>query len=107
MTYTDFETDTRLNPLDLVERMAALNEWSFERSAEDEITISLEGRWTDCHVSFQWMDEVEALCDAICILRRGKTVFTGTVAQAKARCGCADFEDAYLMLSEDEREENA
>ena len=61
MTYTDFENDAHLNPLDLVERMAALNEWSFERSAEDEITISLEGRWTDCHVSFQWMDEVEAL----------------------------------------------
>ncbi len=56
MTYTDFEADSRLNPLDLVERMAALNEWSFERSAEDEITISLEGRWTDCHVSFQWME---------------------------------------------------
>ncbi|TCK28921.1 hypothetical protein EV667_2936 [Ancylobacter aquaticus] len=62
MTYiSDFETDSSLNPLDLVERMAALNEWAFERSAEDEITISLEGRWTDCHVSFQWMDEVEAL----------------------------------------------
>ncbi len=58
MTYTDFEAETRANPLDQVERMAALNEWSFERSAEDEITISLEGRWTDCHVSFQWMDEV-------------------------------------------------
>lgn len=61
MTYTDFEAETRANPLDQVERMAALNEWSFERSAEDEITISLEGRWTDCHVSFQWMDEVESL----------------------------------------------
>lgn len=34
MTYTDFEAETRANPLDQVERMAALNEWSFERSAE-------------------------------------------------------------------------
>ena len=50
-----------------------------------------------------FMDEVEALCDAICILRRGKTVFTGTVEEAKVRCGCTDFEDAYLMLSEDEK----
>ncbi|MFK8250576.1 type III secretion system chaperone family protein [Ancylobacter terrae] len=61
MTYTDFEAEARANPLDLVERMASLNEWSFERSGEDEITLSLEGRGSDCHVSFQWMDEVEAL----------------------------------------------
>ncbi|HSI40603.1 MAG TPA: YbjN domain-containing protein [Xanthobacteraceae bacterium] len=61
MAYTDIDTDTPANPLDLVERMAALNEWSFERSADDEITLSLEGRWTNCHVSFQWMDEIEAL----------------------------------------------
>ena len=50
-----------------------------------------------------FMDEVEALCDEICILKRGVPVFRGTVEEAKARCGCARFEDAYLMLS-DERE---
>ena len=50
-----------------------------------------------------FMDEVEALCDGICILKRGVPVFRGTVEEAKARCGCARFEDAYLMLS-DERE---
>ena len=49
-----------------------------------------------------FMDEVEALCDEICILRRGRPVFRGTVAQAKARCGCARFEDAYLRLSGEE-----
>lgn len=49
-----------------------------------------------------FMDEVEALCDEICILKKGAAVFYGTVEQAKARCGCERFEDAYLRLSDEE-----
>lgn len=48
-----------------------------------------------------FMDEVEALCDEVCILRKGTPVFRGTVAEAKARCGCARLEDAYLQLTEE------
>ena len=46
-----------------------------------------------------FMDEVEALCDEICILQKGQAVFYGTVAQAKEKSGCENFEDAYLKLS--------
>ena len=49
-----------------------------------------------------FMDEVEALCDEICILKKGASVFCGTVAQAKRQCGCERFEDAYLQLSDEE-----
>ena len=49
-----------------------------------------------------FMDEVEALCDEICILKKGTPVFRGTVEQAKAQCGCEHFEDAYLQLSDEE-----
>ncbi len=48
------------------------------------------------------MDEVEALCDEICILKKGTPVFCGTVAEAKQLCGCERFEDAYLQLSDEE-----
>lgn len=48
-----------------------------------------------------FMDEVEALCDEVCILRKGTPVFRGTVAEAKVRCGCARLEDAYLQLTEE------
>ena len=48
------------------------------------------------------MDEVELLCDEICILKQGKAVFYGTVEQAKEVSGCKKFEDAYLMLSGEE-----
>lgn len=49
-----------------------------------------------------FMDEVEALCDEICILKKGTPVFRGTVEQAKQQCGCEHFEDAYLQLSDEE-----
>ena len=52
-----------------------------------------------------FMDEVEALCDEICILKKGKIVFQGTIQQAKLQCNCGKFEDAYLMLSGEEETE--
>ena len=51
-----------------------------------------------------FMDEVEALCDEIFILQKGRAVFYGTVAQAKEKSGCENFEDAYLKLSGEEME---
>ncbi|MGN0633237.1 MAG: ABC transporter ATP-binding protein [Oscillospiraceae bacterium] len=52
-----------------------------------------------------FMDEVETLCDEICIISQGKAVFQGTVEQAKQASGCEKFEDAYLVLSGEEAEE--
>ena len=60
---------------------------------EDGLTIFLTSHF---------MDEVEALCDEICVLRKGMAVFYGTVEQAKAQSGCEKFEDAYLQLSGEE-----
>ncbi|MDQ0504915.1 type III secretion system chaperone family protein [Xanthobacter agilis] len=61
MSLIDIEAEAPANPVDLVEQLAAVHDWAFERSDDDEITLSLACRWTDCHVSFQWMDELEAL----------------------------------------------
>jgi hypothetical protein len=51
----------RLNPLDVVERIASINDWNFERVGDDEITILIGGRWSDYQVSFTWMTDIEAL----------------------------------------------
>jgi hypothetical protein len=51
----------RSNPVDVVEHMAGLKDWSFDRAGDDEITISIEGRWTSYHAAFTWLDEIEAL----------------------------------------------
>ncbi|MGE0340648.1 MAG: YbjN domain-containing protein [Xanthobacteraceae bacterium] len=61
MSLAEFDRGPGGNPVDLVERLAAVNDWSFERTNESEITLSIKGRHTDYNVSFQWMDELEAL----------------------------------------------
>ena len=49
------------NPVDIIERLAALNDWSFDRAEEDEISISVAGGWTDYSVAFTWLQDMEAL----------------------------------------------
>ncbi|KPL54354.1 MULTISPECIES: YbjN domain-containing protein [Hyphomicrobiales] len=61
MSLIEYEIEQHANPVDVIEHVAALEDWSFERSGDDEITISVSGRWADYHVSFSWMEDVEAL----------------------------------------------
>lgn len=48
------------------------------------------------------MDEVEGLCDQICILKKGKSVFYGTVSEAVDSSPYDDLEDAYLWYTDEE-----
>ena len=66
------------------------------------ILEELKAQGLTIFLTSHFMDEVEALCDEICILKKGNAVFRGTVKEAKDRCGCERFEDAYLMLSEED-----
>ncbi|WP_394803003.1 ABC transporter ATP-binding protein [Brotomerdimonas butyrica] len=63
---------------------------------------SLKEQGLTIFLTSHFMDEVEALCDEICILKKGAPVFRGTVEQAKKQCSCERFEDAYLQLSDEE-----
>lgn len=67
-----------------------------------KILSDLKGKGLTIFLTSHFMDEVEALCDEICILKRGSAVFYGTVKQAKEKSGYEKFEDAYLMLSGEE-----
>lgn len=73
------------------------------RSRRDvwKILESLKKRGLSILLTSHFMDEVEALCDEILILKKGKTVFSGTVAQAKQKSGKEKFEDAYLWFTEE------
>src|SRR5471032_1322909 len=61
MSLTSYADEQRINPLDVVERLATGNDWSFERSSDDEITILVTGKWTDYQLSYTWMGDIEAL----------------------------------------------
>lgn len=67
-----------------------------------KILSEMKDKGITIFLTSHFMDEVEALCDQICILRKGKIVFCGTVEQAKEASGCEEFEEAYLALSGEE-----
>ena len=53
---------TRLtHPIDLTEQIASINDWPFERSADDELTVVVAGSWSDYHLSLNWRDDLESL----------------------------------------------
>ncbi|SIQ22431.1 hypothetical protein SAMN05880590_102664 [Rhizobium sp. RU35A] len=61
MSLMDIQMERQSNPVDMIEFVAASNDWTFERSGEDEIAMTVAGHWADYHVSFSWMEEFEAL----------------------------------------------
>ena len=77
---------------------ARRDEWKLlSKLKADGLTILLTSHF---------MDEVENLCDEICILRNGKAIFYGTVAEAIKHSPCDKFEDAYLWFTDEEGTNN-
>lgn len=61
MSQLDIPLDSASSPIAIVEEIAAFNDWTFERSGADEVTILSKGRWSDYEVAFTWMGTIEAL----------------------------------------------
>mgnify|MGYP001420676763 CR=1 FL=1 len=57
----DFDTGRMEHPVDMVERVAAFNQWSFERPDTDEISIAITGGWSDYQAGFTWIEDMESL----------------------------------------------
>ncbi|MBC8532320.1 ABC transporter ATP-binding protein [Gehongia tenuis] len=66
----------------------------------------LKAKGLTIFLTSHFMDEVEVLCDKICILKQGQSVFYGTVAEAISASPCDKLEDAYLWYTDEEGEEN-
>ena len=49
------------NPIDLLEQIVAANEWAFDRYADDEMNVGIEGSWTRYHLWFAWRQEQRSL----------------------------------------------
>ncbi|BAQ48327.1 MULTISPECIES: YbjN domain-containing protein [Methylobacterium] len=62
MTQLTIDDLTRAeHPLDVVERLASLRDWIFDRAETDEMSVAVAGRWAEYHVAFTWIEDVEAL----------------------------------------------
>ena len=49
------------NPMDVVEAVASMRGWNFERPVDDEINMTVEGSWSDLHVCLNWRDDLESV----------------------------------------------
>jgi hypothetical protein len=61
MATAEANYDQFTNPVDMVEHIATIHDWTFERSAPDELTLSVTGAWCDYHLSLTWRNDLEAL----------------------------------------------
>ncbi|WP_407371874.1 ABC transporter ATP-binding protein [Carnobacterium sp.] len=64
--------------------------------------VSMKEKGLSIVLTSHYMDEVEALCDKILILKEGKTVFYGTITEAILASNKSTLEDAYLYFSGEE-----
>ncbi|MEN6463463.1 MAG: ABC transporter ATP-binding protein [Syntrophomonas sp.] len=71
-----------------------------------KILSDLKAQGLTILLTSHFMDEVEALCDSICILKKGQTVFYGTVKEAIASSPYDKFEDAYLWYTDEEEKDD-
>lgn len=61
MSLSQFDAPRTEHPVDIIERLAALNQWPFDRDEEDEISISVAGSWANYNIAFTWLSDLEAL----------------------------------------------
>jgi hypothetical protein len=49
------------NPLDIIEEIVSANEWSFDRTSDDEMLVDFPGQWCGYHLHFSWHGEFGAM----------------------------------------------
>jgi hypothetical protein len=106
MSLTDLTEISAYNPLDNFERLATTRDWAFDRSSDDEVTLVVTGEWTEYHLSFTWMTEIEALHLACAFdlkvpaLRRTEVIELVTKINEQLWIGHFDFweKDGLIMF---------
>lgn len=67
-----------------------------------ECLSALKSKGLTIVLTSHFMDEVEALCDTISILKHGEIIFHGTVKEAIENSPYDKFEDSYLWYTDEE-----
>ena len=62
----------------------------------------LESQGLTIFLTTHYMEEAEALCDRICIIKSGKKVTEGTIDEVIKASGQSNLEDAYLFFMGEE-----
>jgi hypothetical protein len=57
----DHDLDRSTHPLDVIERLATLNDWSFDRDGDDEMSVIVSGGFAEYQVALTWLEQMEAI----------------------------------------------
>ncbi|ARE42173.1 hypothetical protein RGUI_4032 [Rhodovulum sp. P5] len=57
----DFLHSDDLHPIDIVEHLAEYREWDFDRVADDQIAMAVEGQWRTYSITLAWSGHDEML----------------------------------------------
>ena len=61
MALSEHELQDDLHPIDIVENLASHHDWDFDRIADDQIAMAVEGLWRTYSLSLAWSDYDETL----------------------------------------------
>jgi len=57
----NFFTSDDIHPIDIVESLAALHAWEFDRVTDDQIAMAVEGQWRTYSLTLAWSAQDETL----------------------------------------------
>jgi hypothetical protein len=61
MALNELFLEEDLHPIDIVETLAEHNKWDFDRIADDQIAMAVEGLWRTYSITLAWSDFDETL----------------------------------------------
>lgn len=61
MAATEHFIEDDIHPIDIVESLAEHHEWDFDRIAEDQIAMAVEGQWRTYSITLAWSGYDETL----------------------------------------------
>ena len=57
----DYLEGTEIHPIDVVETLAEAHAWEFDRVADDQIAMAVEGQWRTYSITLAWSAQDETL----------------------------------------------
>lgn len=61
MALSEHYLDDEIHPIDIVETLASHNDWDFDRTADNQISMAVEGQWRTYSVTLAWSDYDQTL----------------------------------------------
>jgi len=61
MALSEQYLENDIHPIEIVEHPAELHDWDFDRIADDQIAMAVEGQWRNYSITLAWSDFDETL----------------------------------------------